>query len=542
MTVHQRAGTPALPEDLIDVDEVLRAYGDIVPDPSEPGERVAFGTSGHRGTSLNGSFNEAHIRAMSAAIAQVRAEAGITGPLFLGADTHALSGPAAATARRVLLAAGVRVLTSEGDEFVPTPAISRAILDHNRYRAGEQGTADGIVITPSHNPPQDGGFKYNPPHGGPADDDVTSRIAALANELLERGSDVDESPSDAESFDFITPYVEQLPEIIDLDAIRAAGIRIGAHALGGSAYAYWRAIADRWDLDITVLGPKHDPQWSFMTLDWDGQIRMDPSSRHAMALVGDLRGDFDLIVANDADADRFGIVTPGTGLMQPNHVLALAVDHLLTTRDVAPEVGIGKTVVSSAIIDRVVAAHGRELVEVPVGFKWFVPGLADGSILFGGEESAGASFLRRDGHPWSTDKDGMLMCLLAAELLAVTGQPLDERYRNLTARHGTPHYTRIDAPATPAQKARLTALNVHAVTETTLAGDPITRVLTEAPGNGAAIGGLKVETEHAWFAARPSGTEAVMKVYAESFRGDAHLSEVVAAAEELVARALESNT
>lgn len=557
--MHDRAGKPATAADLIDVDELLRAFVDIVPDPSDPAQRVVFGTSGHRGSSLDGSFNAAHIAAISQAIAEFRAAEGIRGPLFLGADTHALSEPAARVAVAVLTAAGVQVRVPDGvgdGAYVPTPALSHAILVHNRgLAADEPGRADGIVVTPSHNPPRDGGFKYNPPHGGPADTDATTWIAARANELLERGeaplsaageaaSVISAGPIGAagettEGYDYVAAYVDSLADVIDLDAIRRAGVSIGAHPLGGASVAYWAAIRDRYDLDLTVLGPGVDPQWAFMHLDWDGKIRMDPSSAQVMTTVDPYRSDFDLVTGNDADADRHGIVTRDAGLMNPNHFLAVAIDYLLAHRpDWPAEAGIGKTLVSSAIIDRVVASHGRRLLEAPVGFKWFVPGLSTGELVFGGEESAGASFQRFDGSAWSTDKDGILLCLLAAEILAVTGQSPSERYRALTERFGAPAYARTDAPATPAQKARLAALRADAVTDAELAGDPITAVLTEAPGNGAGIGGLKVQTEHAWFAARPSGTEDVMKIYAESFRGEAHLAEVQAAARALVERAL----
>ncbi|GAB2547947.1 phosphoglucomutase (alpha-D-glucose-1,6-bisphosphate-dependent) [Leucobacter ruminantium] len=537
-------------EDLIDVEALLAAYTEVVPDPAIAEQRVVFGTSGHRGSSLKGSFNEAHIVAISAAIAEYRASQGIRGPLFIGSDTHALSAPAEHTAREVLSAAGVHVLAKAGagDElFVPTPAVSHAILTHNRDRAADDPErADGIVVTPSHNPPADGGFKYNPPHGGPADTDATDWIAARANELLEQG--VAQVPRASEDglggepvgrYDFLGAYVESLDEVIDVDAIREAGVRFAAHPLGGSSVAYWAAIRDRFDLDLTVLGPGVDPRWGFMHLDWDGKVRMDPSSRNVMSTVDEYRDLFPIVTGNDADADRHGIVTRDGGLMNPNHYLAVAIDYLLSHRPDWPvTAGIGKTLVSSGLIDRVVASHGRELLEVPVGFKWFVPGLASGDVVFGGEESAGASFLRFDGTPWSTDKDGILLALLAAEILAVTGQTPSERYRELAERFGEAAYARVDAPANPEQKARLGALSPEDVADTELAGDPITAILTSAPGNGARIGGLKVQTEHAWFAARPSGTEDVMKIYAESFRGPEHLAEVQEAAQALVARVL----
>ncbi|WP_449280873.1 phosphoglucomutase (alpha-D-glucose-1,6-bisphosphate-dependent) [Leucobacter sp.] len=550
--MHERAGRPAQQQDLIDVDALIAAYTEVVPDPADPSQRVVFGTSGHRGSSLRGSFNEAHIVAISAAIAEYRAAQGIGGPLFIGADTHALSSPAEHTAREVLSAAGVHVLakSGSGDElFVPTPAVSHAILTHNRDRADDDPQrADGIVVTPSHNPPSDGGFKYNPPHGGPADGEATDWIAARANELLAAG--VGAIPRASEDgiggvpvgrYDFLGEYVESLGEVIDLEAIRKAGVRVGAHPLGGASAAYWAAIRDRYELDLTVLGPGVDPQWGFMHLDWDGRIRMDPSSRHVMSTVEEYQRLYPIVTGNDADADRHGIVTSDGGLMNPNHYLAVAIDYLLAHRPGWPAAAaVGKTLVSSALIDRVVAAHGRELLEVPVGFKWFVPGLSDGSLVFGGEESAGASFQRFDGTAWSTDQDGILLALLAAEIQAVTGQLPSERYRELIARFGDPAYARTDAAATPEQKARLGALSPDDVSGTELAGDPITAVLTTAPGNGAPIGGLKVQTGYAWFAARPSGTEDVMKIYAESFRGPEHLAEVQEAAQELVAAALAS--
>ncbi|MGK0715189.1 phosphoglucomutase (alpha-D-glucose-1,6-bisphosphate-dependent) [Leucobacter sp. W1153] len=548
--MHERAGELATEDDLVDLAALLAAFTEIVPDPADPAQRVAFGTSGHRGTALNGSFNEAHIVAISRAIAEYRTAQGIEGPLFLGADPHPLSAPAEEIAREVFAAAGVHVLAAAGtgDEgFVPTPALSHAILAHNRDRgAHDPEVADGVVVTPSHNPPRDGGFKYNPPHGGPADSDATGWIAQRANEILAGGVEtvpraglpgVESTPIGL--YDFLGEYVDSLDQVIDFDAIRRAKVRIGAHPLGGASVAYWAAIRDRYDIDLTVLGPGVDPRWAFMHLDWDGKIRMDPSSAQVMATVSDYRDEFDLVTGNDADADRHGIVTRDAGLMNPNHFLAVAIDYLLTHRPGWPvTAGVGKTLVSSAIIDRVVASHGRKLLEVPVGFKWFVTGLAGGTVVFGGEESAGASFQRFDGTAWSTDKDGIIMVLLAAEIQAVTGQSPSERYAVLTERFGAPAYARTDAPATPEQKAKLSALNASAVTDTELAGDPITAILTEAPGNGAGIGGLKVQTEHAWFAARPSGTEDVMKIYAESFKGQDHLTLVQDAARQLVDRAL----
>ena len=541
--MHPRAGLPAEDRDLIDLDALLRAFHEVVPDAADPDQRVSFGTSGHRGTSLDGSFTESHIAAISLAIAEHRAAQGIEGPLFIGSDTHALSAPAERIAVEVLSAAGVRVLEAAGsgdERFVPTPALSRAILAHNRDRApGDPGRADGIVITPSHNPPGDGGFKYNPPHGGPADSDATAWIADRANELLPAAAGIPRAVSTAGGYDFLGDYVEALGDAIDTTAIREAGVRIGAHPLGGASVAYWAAIRDRYDLDLTVLGPGVDPRFGFMHLDWDGRIRMDPSSPQVMSTVDPYRDEYDIITGNDADADRHGIVVRGAGLMNPNHFLAVAIDYLLSHRPDWPiDAAVGKTLVSSAIIDRVVAAHGRRLLEVPVGFKWFVPGLSEGGVVFGGEESAGASFQRFDGGAWSTDKDGILLALLAAEIQAVTGQSPAERYAALTERFGAPAYARTDAPATRDQKARLATLSEADVAETELAGDPITAILTSAPGNGAPIGGLKVQTEHAWFAARPSGTEDVMKIYAESFRGQDHLARVQAAASALVERAL----
>lgn len=540
--MHERAGTPATQSDLIDVEALVRAYYDLKPDPSVPEQRVAFGTSGHRGSSLSTSFNEHHILAITQAIVEYRASQGITGPLFIGADTHALSAPAQTTALDVLVANGVRVLTDEFDDYVPTPALSHAILKWNtdpERRA--EGEADGIVITPSHNPPQDGGFKYNPPHGGPADSDATRWIADRANELIagELREVNQAEPSGVETYDFRGEYVADLANVIDFDAIRESGIRIGADPLGGASVHYWAAIRDRYGIDLTVVNERVDPTWSFMTLDWDGKIRMDPSSRNAMASVLEHANEFDILTGNDADADRHGIVTPDGGLMNPNHYLAVAIEYLFTHRDGwRPDAAIGKTLVSSSMIDRVAAGLGRHLWEVPVGFKWFVPGLVDGSVGFGGEESAGASFLRFDGTVWTTDKDGILLCLLASEIRAVTGRSPSELYRDLVARYGDPAYERTDAPASAAQKAALGKLDGDAIGATELAGDPITAKLSHAPGNGAAIGGVKVQTEDAWFAARPSGTEDVYKIYAESFRGPAHLAEVQAAAQRIVGDAL----
>ncbi|MGO1661182.1 MAG: phosphoglucomutase (alpha-D-glucose-1,6-bisphosphate-dependent) [Canibacter sp.] len=536
----ERAGTPARPEDLVNVDELIAAYYDIKPDPTVPEQRVVFGTSGHRGSSLDGAFNEAHIAAVSLAVAEYRAEQGVTGPLFLGADTHPLSQPAERTARAVLTAAGVdvQVPATNDDEYVPTPSLSHAILVHNRDR--EENLADGVIITPSHNPPRDGGIKYNPTHGGPADVDATGWIAKRANELLESRAEIpqDGGPS-VSHFDFLGDYVEDLADVINFEAIRESDLRIAAHPLGGASQNYWSAIRDRYDIDLTVVGPGIDPQWAFMTLDWDGKIRMDPSSAHAMAGVLEYRDQFDLVTGNDADADRHGIVTRDGGLMNPNHFLAVAIDYLLTHRpDWPTDAKIGKTIVSSRMIDRVVASHGRELFEVPVGFKWFVSGLLDGGTVFGGEESAGASFVRFDGTAWSTDKDGILLALLAAEMWAVTGKSPSERYVELTEQFGEPAYARTDSPATTEQKAKLAKLSPDDVAATELAGEPIVEVLTHAPGNGAAIGGLVLRSESAWCAIRPSGTEAVMKVYAESFRGEDHLALVQQAAVEILGSAL----
>lgn len=540
--MHERAGTQAIESDLIDVEALIRAYYELKPDPSVPGQRVAFGTSGHRGSSLTTSFNEHHILATTQAIVEYRAAQGITGPLFIGADTHALSAPAQTTALDVLVGNQVRVLVDEYDDYVPTPALSHAILTWNNDPAKRaEGEADGIVITPSHNPPQDGGFKYNPPHGGPADSDATSWIAARANELIAGGlAGVNQAePSAVETYDFRGEYVADLANVIDFDAIRRSGIRIGADPLGGASVSYWGAIRDRYELDLTVVNERVDPRWSFMTLDWDGKIRMDPSSRNAMASVVAQAGSYDLLTGNDADADRHGIVTPDGGLMNPNHYLAVAIEYLFSHRDGwRPDAAIGKTLVSSSMIDRVAASLGRRLWEVPVGFKWFVPGLVDGSVGFGGEESAGASFLRFDGTVWTTDKDGILLCLLAAEIRAVTGKSPSELYAGLVERFGDPAYERVDAPADAAQKAALGKLDGDAIAATELAGEPITAKLSHAPGNGAAIGGVKVETADAWFAARPSGTEDVYKIYAESFKGADHLAEVQAEAKRIVDAAL----
>ncbi|MEV0148980.1 MULTISPECIES: phosphoglucomutase (alpha-D-glucose-1,6-bisphosphate-dependent) [unclassified Nonomuraea] len=540
---HDRAGQPAQPADLVDVARLVTAYYALHPDPGEVGQRVAFGTSGHRGSALNTAFNEDHIVATTQAICEYRAAQGTDGPLYLGADTHALSEPAQVSALEVLVANGVEVLVDSRDGYTPTPAVSHAILTHNRGRSS--GLADGIVVTPSHNPPADGGFKYNPPNGGPADTGATSWIQDRANELLAGGlAGVRRVPyararREAGRHDFLGAYVDDLPSVVDLDAIRAAGVRIGADPLGGASVAYWGEIADRHRLDLTVVNPLVDPTWRFMTLDWDGKIRMDCSSPYAMASLIDARDRFDIATGNDADSDRHGVVTPDGGLLNPNHYLAVAISYLYAHRDGWPRgAGVGKTMVSSSIIDRVAESLGRRLFEVPVGFKWFVPGLLDGSLGFGGEESAGASFLRRDGSVWTTDKDGIILALLASEIAAVTGESPSARYRELTSRYGEPAYARVDAPATREEKAVLGRLSADQVTATALAGEPITSVQTRAPGNDAALGGVKVSTQSAWFAARPSGTEDVYKIYAESFRGPEHLAEVQQEARALVSETL----
>ncbi len=542
---HERAGEQARPEDLVDVARLVTAYYALHPDPAEPGQRVAFGTSGHRGSSLATAFNEDHIAATSQAICEYRADQGTDGPLFLGADTHALSEPAKVTALEVFAANGVTVLIDTADGYTPTPAVSHAILAHNRGRTS--ALADGVVVTPSHNPPADGGFKYNPPNGGPAYSDATSWIQDRANDIITGGlKDVRRIPytralaaPDTGRYDFLGTYVADLPSVLDLDAIRTAGVRIGADPLGGASVAYWGRIAEEHRLDLTVVNPLTDPTWRFMTLDWDGKIRMDCSSPYAMDSLIAQRDRFDIATGNDADSDRHGIVTPDAGLMNPNHYLAAAIAYLYAHREQWPaDAGVGKTLVSSSMIDRVAADLGRLLVEVPVGFKWFVDGLVDGSLGFGGEESAGASFLRRDGSVWTTDKDGIILALLASEITAVTGKTPSEHYKGLTDRFGSPAYARIDAPASREEKALLAKLSPAQVTADTLAGEPVTGVLTEAPGNGAALGGIKVTTENAWFAARPSGTEDVYKIYAESFHGPEHLGQVQEEAKAVVGAAL----
>ncbi|MEU5311603.1 phosphoglucomutase (alpha-D-glucose-1,6-bisphosphate-dependent) [Streptomyces sp. NPDC021562] len=542
---HERAGRPAAPEDLVDVARLVTAYYALHPDPSDPAQRVAFGTSGHRGSSLTTAFNEDHIAATSQAICEYRSGQGTDGPLFLGADTHALSEPAKVTALEVFAANGVTVLIDSADGYTPTPAVSHAILTHNRGRT--TGLADGVVVTPSHNPPADGGFKYNPPSGGPAASDATSWIQDRANQIIAGGlKDVRRVPyaralaaDTTGRYDFMGVYVDDLPSVLDLDAVRASELRIGADPLGGASVAYWGRIAERHGLDLTVVNPYTDPTWRFMTLDWDGKIRMDCSSPYAMASLIEKRDQYRVATGNDADADRHGIVTRDAGLMNPNHYLAVAISYLYRHRGQwAADAGVGKTLVSSSMIDRVAADLGRRLVEVPVGFKWFVDGLVSGAIGFGGEESAGASFLRRDGSVWTTDKDGILLALLASEITAVTDRTPSEHYADLTARFGEPAYARIDAPANREEKALLAKLSPAQVTAQTLAGEPVTAVLTEAPGNGAAIGGIKVTTENAWFAARPSGTEDVYKIYAESFQGPEHLAQVQEEAKAVVDAAL----
>lgn len=543
-----RAGQPAQPEDLVDVAALVTAYYTLQPDPEDVDQRVAFGTSGHRGSSLKTSFNEAHILATTQAICDHRRQQGYDGPLFIGADTHALSTPAWTTALEVLIANDVTVMVDDRGGYTPTPAVSHAILRANRGKdlaARGAGLADGIVVTPSHNPPADGGFKYNPPHGGPAGGDATSGIAQEANRLIRDGLEgvrrvpLSRARDAVQRYDFLGTYVDDLTSVLDLDAIRDAGLHVGADPLGGAAVAYWGEIAERHRLDLTVVNPLVDPTWRFMTLDWDEQIRMDCSSPSAMASLIAQRDEYDIATGNDADSDRHGIVTPDAGLMNPNHFLAVAIQYLYGGARPGWSSGrIGKTLVSSSMIDRVAADLGAELWEVPVGFKWFVPGLLDGSVGFGGEESAGASFLRHDGTVWTTDKDGILLALLASEIRGATGRSPSEHYADLVARHGEPAYQRVDAPADREQKARLGKLSADAVTATEVAGEPITATLTEAPGNDAAIGGLKVVTESAWFAARPSGTEDVYKIYAESFRGADHLAQVQAEAKQVVDAAL----
>jgi phosphoglucomutase len=539
MVANPRAGQPARPEDLIDLAHVVTAYYTVQPDPDNVDQQVVFGTSGHRGSSLDAAFNEPHILATTQAIAEYRAAQGTTGPLFIGRDTHGLSEPAWVTALEVLAANDIVAMIDSADRYTPTPAISHAILTFNRGR--DSDLADGIVVTPSHNPPRDGGFKYNPPNGGPADTDATGAIAKRANEILRDGCKaVKRIPlaralQTAQRHDYLDAYIDDLPNVVDIHAIRAEGIRIGADPLGGASVDYWGAIAEKYSLDLTVVNPLVDATWRFMTLDTDGKIRMDCSSPNAMASLIANRDNYQIATGNDADSDRHGIVTPDGGLLNPNHYLAVAIDYLYTHRSEWPAgIAVGKTAVSSSIIDRVVAGLGRKLFEVPVGFKWFVGGLISGTIGFGGEESAGASFQRRDGTVWTTDKDGIILALLASEILAVTGSTPSQRYDGLAEKYGAPTYARIDAPADRDQKARLAKLSPEQVTATELAGEAITAKLTTAPGNGAPLGGLKVTTENAWFAARPSGTEDVYKIYAESFRGPEHLAEVQDAARDVV--------
>jgi phosphoglucomutase len=545
MSTHPNAGKLAPKDLLIDVSRLEAAFYESKPDPSDPNQLVSFGTSGHRGTRSNATFTEAHILAITQAICEYRRDQGITGPLFMGKDTHALSRPAERVALEVLAGNGIETFIQRNDGFTPTPVISHAILGYNKGRS--EGLGDGIVVTPSHNPPTDGGFKYNPPNGGPADTDVTDRIQNRANELLRGGNkgvrrvgyDAALKASTTHSEDFVTAYVEDLTNVIDLEAIRSAGVKIGVDPLGGAAVAYWQPVAERYGIDLTVVNPNVDPTFSFMTVDHDGKIRMDCSSPWAMTGLVKLKDRFDIAFGNDPDADRHGIVTPSSGLLNPNHYLAVAIRYLLTNRPQWPLTAVvGKTLVSSCLIDRVVASLERILWEVPVGFKWFTPGLFDGSCCFGGEESAGASFLKRDGSVWSTDKDGLILGLLAAEITARTGKDPGEHYKELTAKFGTPYYTRIDAPATPEQKNSLKKLSPEAVTDTELAGEAITAKLTRAPGNNASIGGLKVVSVSGWFAARPSGTENIYKLYAESLQSAEHLTAIVGQAQEIVLRSL----
>jgi phosphoglucomutase len=545
MMISPAAGKPASKDMLVDLDRLERDYYERRPDPDDPAQRVSFGTSGHRGSSLRGSFTEAHILATTQAICDYRRAQGIDGPLYLGKDTHALSGPAERTALEVLAANGVETVIQRDDGFTPTPSISRAILSYNRDRS--EYLADGIVVTPSHNPPEDGGFKYNPPNGGPADTDVTRWVQDRANDLLRRANaEVKRIPLDralraptTHREDLLLPYVNDLCNAIDMEAIRAAGLSLAVDPLGGAGVHYWEPINHVYGLDIEIVNPKVDPTFSFMTVDHDGVIRMDCSSPYAMARLVGLRDRYAVAFANDPDADRHGIVTPTAGLLNPNHYLAVAIRYLLGNRPGWPaRAVVGKTLVSSSLIDRVVERLGRRLYEVPVGFKWFVSGLFDGSCCFGGEESAGASFLRRDGSVWTTDKDGLILALLSAEITARSGRDPGEHYCELAAEFGAPHYTRIDAAATPEQKTRLAALSPDDVAASELAGDPIIAKLTAAPGNGAAIGGLKVTTARGWFAARPSGTENIYKIYAESFEGPAHLDTIVREAREIVNAAL----
>jgi phosphoglucomutase len=532
-----RAGLKAQDSDLINIESLVRDYYEIHPDVTNVEQKVVFGTSGHRGTSLNGSFNEDHIAAITQAIVEYRASQNIRGPIYVGKDTHALSGPAQDTALEVLAGNGIATLVDAHGGYTPTPAVSVAIINHNLGKAaGDSSVADGLVITPSHNPPTDGGFKYNPPHGGPADSDATNWVAARANEIILGGlREVKRAKPNAGGFDFRENYISQLGDVLNLEAIRDSKVSIGADPMGGASVDYWGAIGERYGLNLTVVNPAVDFQFGFMTLDWDGKIRMDCSSPYSMASLIEGKSRFDISTGNDADADRHGIVTRDHGLMNPNHFLAVSIDYLYRNRaGWASDAAVGKTMVSSSIIDRVVGSLGRKLIEVPVGFKWFVPGLIDGSVGFGGEESAGASFLRRDGKAWSTDKDGLILALLAAEITAVTGKTPSQHYTELTAKFGAPAYERIDAPATLEQKSKLGKLSASAVAASSLAGETITKIETHAAGNGAALGGLKVSTENAWFAARPSGTENVYKIYGESFLGAEHLKQVQVEAKALV--------
>ena len=533
MAIHPNAGKPVAEENLVDIAELVSLYYETQPDVSNPDQQVAFGTSGHRGSSLNTSFTEDHIMAIAQAICEYRAEQGYTGPLFVGKDTHALSTPAEKTALQVFAANGVTAMIDQDGGYTPTPVISHAILQYNKGRT--EGLADGVVITPSHNPPDAGGFKYNPPNGGPADTDVTSWIAGRANELLADDNDEVESlyytdaltADTTVAYDYITPYVEDLRNVIDMEAIAKSGLKICADAMGGAGLRYWKPIAEKYGIDLSIRNDHVDPTFGFMAIDRDGKVRMDCSSPYAMASLVALKDEFDIAFGNDPDYDRHGIVTKSAGLLNPNHYLAVAINYLFTHRDGwRADAAIGKTLVSSSIIDRVAADLGRDLQEVPVGFKWFVNGLVDGSYGFGGEESAGASFLRKDGTVWTTDKDGIILCLLACEIFAVTGKDPGEHYQDLVAKFGNPVYDRVDAPASREQKAKLAALSPEQVAAETLAGEPITAKLTHAPANGAAIGGLKVCTENGWFAARPSGTENIYKIYAESFKGEKHLHEI----------------
>jgi len=539
VSVHERAGQPARADDLVDITTLESSYFELRPDPLEASQRVAFGTSGHRGSALSTSFNEWHILAITQAIVDYRTQSGITGPVYVGKDSHALSGPAEQSVLEVLAGNGIDALVATTN-FTPTPAVSVAIIDHNsQLPRGAANMADGIIITPSHNPPQDGGIKYNPPHGGPSDSDATGWIAARANELIKNGlKSVRRAEPASTRFDYRAHYIEGLDQVLNLHAIRDARLKIGADPMGGASVEYWGEIATHYGLDLTLISEEVDPQFGFMTLDWDGKIRMDCSSEYSMASIIENRADFAISTGNDADADRHGIVTADSGLMNPNHFLAVSINYLFHERSGWDEAaGIGKTMVSSSMIDRVAEDLGRRLVEVPVGFKWFVPGLSDGSIGFGGEESAGASFLRRNGAAWSTDKDGLIMCLLAAEIESVTGDSPSELYAELTRKHGEPSYRRIDAPADSEQKAKLAALSDKDIASAEIAGEKIVKIETEAAGGGK-LGGVKVSTKNAWFAARPSGTEAVYKIYGESFKGTDHLAELLDQAQSVVDEAI----